>query len=81
MQNPPGDNASWRVDQLTVTEETRTAESYSVSKRGNVTFTIGEKGDADRYENGQLNKPTFVGLMETFFKIPNSQNMKKQVQT
>lgn len=66
-------DGNWKVDQTITTVETSTTESYKdvVSGEGLV-FTLGEQGDGERYANGDIKKPTFVGLMETAFRIPYS---------
>lgn len=69
---PPEDEGEWKTEIATTIKDTITTEQYEESTRGNVKFTIGEKGDGKRYENKQIKEPTFVGLMETGFRIPNS---------
>lgn len=70
---PPGNEGEWKTNQTITTKTTTTTEKYEESIRGDVTFTVGEKGDGRKYERGELENPTFVGLMETGFKIPNSE--------
>ena len=68
-----GENeGSWRTDQsITITEES-TLQNYAESSRSDVEITLGNRGDGERYANGEISEPTFVGLMETEFRIPYS---------
>ena len=69
---PEGDG-SWKTNQTTTTVETSTTESYKdVGSGEGLVFTLGEQGDGERYENGEIDEPTFVGLMETEYRIPYS---------
>lgn len=61
---------SWRTDQSITITETTTNQTYSESSRTDVEITLGNRGDGARYANGEISEPTFVGLMETEFRIP-----------
>ena len=66
-------DGNWKVDQTITTVETSTTESYKdVGSGEGLVFTLGEQGDGERYENGEIDEPTFVGLMETEYRIPYS---------
>ncbi len=73
---PTGGSAgSWKVNQTSTVINKVTTETFEESVRGDVIITLGERGDGERYANGEITSPTFVGLMETEFKIPNSTRM------
>ena len=66
-------DGNWKVDQTITTVETNTTERYQEIGSGEgVQITLGEQGDGERYENGEIDEPTFVGLMETEYRIPYS---------
>lgn len=69
---PSGDEATWKENITYTTQNTSTTEKYEESVRGDVIFNLGESGDGRRFENGELEEHTFVGLMETKFKLPNT---------
>lgn len=69
---PSADEATWKEDITYTTQNTSTTEKYEESVRGDVVFNLGEAGDGRRFENGELDEQTFVGLMETKFKLPNT---------
>lgn len=72
-ETPPEGDGSWKTNQTTTIVETSTTESYEESVRGDVSFDVlGKQGDGERYANGEIDEPTFVGLMETEFRIPYS---------
>lgn len=71
-EEPSGDEGEWKVDITTTVTTTTSSEEYRESVRGDVTFIIGEKGDGQKYENEEIFEPTFVGLMETPFEVPNT---------
>ncbi len=71
-EEPSGDEGEWKVDITTTVTTTTSSEEYRESVRGDVTFIIGEKGDGQKYENEEISEPTFVGLMETPFEVPNT---------
>lgn len=76
-EEPSGDEGEWKVDITTTVTTTTSSEEYRESVRGDVIFTVGEKGDGQRYEDGQISEPTFVGLMETPFEVPNTGRQEK----
>ena len=63
---------TWKTDQTYNISNTSSETKYEETSRSDVTFTLGESGDGERYKNGEISEPTFVGLMETEFKIPYS---------
>ena len=74
---PTEDEGNYRTNITSTITTTTTTEEYKQGKRGDVTFTVGEKGDGKRYEDGQIPEPTFVGLMETGFQIPNTERKEE----
>lgn len=68
----PSDAGSWNTNQSKVTSDKTTEVTYEEGIRGDVKIIVGESGDSIRYANGEIQLPTFVGLLETEFKIPNS---------
>lgn len=71
-ESPPSGEGSWKTN-ITNTNKTITqTNKYSESNRTDVTFILGEKGDGQKYKDGTIEIPTFVGLMETPFRIPNT---------
>ena len=72
-ETPPEGDGNWKTNQTTTIVETSTTESYEETSRGDVSFEVlGQQGDGERYANGEIDEPTFVGLMETEFRIPYS---------
>lgn len=71
-EKKPEGYGSWKTNQKTTVVETSTTLTYEESVREDVKFIIGESGDGERFANGEINEPTFVGLMETPLKQPNS---------
>lgn len=71
-ESEPAGSGSWKTDQVETLENETTNTSYRESYREAVKLIVGERGDSERYANGQISEPTFVGLMETEFDIPNS---------
>ncbi len=71
-EEPAGNEGEWRANQTITTVETKTIEKYEESTRGDVVDIIGEPEDAERYENNEIDTPTFVGLMATSFRLPNT---------
>ena len=71
-ENEPAGEGSWRTDQNRHINTSMENVSYEEGVRGDVKITLGQSGDAERYENGEISQPTFVGLMETDFRIPYS---------
>lgn len=61
----------WITNHTINTIETVETVKY-LGKAEDVTFTLGQRGDAQRYANGEIEEPTFIGLMETEFRIPYS---------
>ena len=61
----------WITNHTINTIETVETVKY-LGKAEDVTFTLGQRGDAERYANGEIEEPTFIGLMETEFRIPYS---------
>ena len=70
-QRPTG-TGSWRSDQYIKNEYETINEIYEEGTSAGVRITLGQAGDGERYKNGEISEPTFVGLMETEFKIPYS---------
>ena len=69
---PPGEEGSWKTNIVEVVDRTTEKILYAELPRENVKIILGESGDAEKYKNGQISEPTFVGLMETKFRIPYS---------
>ena len=69
---PPGEEGSWKTNIVEVVDRTTEKVLYDELPRENVKIILGESGDAEKYKNGQISEPTFVGLMETKFRIPYS---------
>ena len=61
-----------KTNQVETLENETTNTSYRESYREAVKLIVGEKEEIQRDANGQISEPTFVGLMETEFDIPNS---------
>lgn len=76
-ETPPSGEGSWREDIERQTQNSVTTDKYEEAVRGDVVFKVGESGDGRRYEKGQIDEPTFVGLMETAFKVPNSERYEE----
>lgn len=69
---PGGRGEIWKVNQTNTIIDKVTTEIFEESVRGDVIITLGESGDGERYANGEIEAPTFIGLMETEFRIPYS---------
>ena len=69
---PAGEEGSWKTNIVEVVDRTTEKVLYDELPRENVKIILGESGDAEKYKNGQISEPTFVGLMETKFRIPYS---------
>lgn len=85
---PSGDTGSWTTNKVTKIDSNRTTTKYKEGTRGNVEYKGGKKGDQgvtvnpNSYKNKEKrevkdnfyvdDKTTFVGLMDDFFRIPNS---------
>lgn len=68
-----GESGVWKTDQEIIYDEVTNTSIYEEGVRGDVDFSrLGQKGDNVRYENGQIEEPTFVGLLDTQFKLPFS---------
>lgn len=63
---------SWKTNQSEKYENSYYETLYEEATRGDVKIILGEQGDGERYKNGEIEIPTFVGLMETRFRIPYS---------
>lgn len=74
---PEEEIGSWKTNQLKTTTSTSYSTSYKEGTKGDVKFILGERGDAEKYKNKEIEEPTFVGLMETEFKIPHSTRKEK----
>ena len=72
-QEPAAEEGEWKVNQSITTTDSTTTQNYVESVRGDVTFTIGEYGDGDK----DLETPTFIALLETGFKIPNTETYEE----
>lgn len=68
----PSGAGSWKTNQSKVISDKTTEVRYEEGIRGDVKIIVGESGDSIRYTNGEIQQPTFVGLLETEFRIPNS---------
>lgn len=66
---PATGSGNWKVDQKLEITDTQTTVSYE-EVPGELEFTLGEQGDGEKYANGEIDEPTFIGLMETEFRIP-----------
>lgn len=69
------EEGEWKTDQIyTEVEEVTTVQYEPIPTANNEDFTLnlGQSGDGARYANGEIEEPTFVGLMETEFRIPYS---------
>ena len=71
-QVEPPSIGSWRTEQTKHVLEEVTTISYEEIPSEGATYILGQAGDGERYANGEIDEPTFVGLLETEFKIPNS---------
>ena len=78
-ENVPSEGVTgvWKTNQTKTTTSTSYSTSYKEGTKGEVTFILGERGDAEKYKNKEIEEPTFVGLMETEFKIPHSTRKEK----
>ena len=78
-ENAPSEGVTgvWKTNQTKTTTSTSYSTSYKEGTKGEVTFILGERGDAEKYKNKEIEDPTFVGLMETEFKIPHSTRKEK----
>ena len=65
-------SGTWKTDQKIVTEVETNINAFAPGISSGVDVNIGQRGDAERFANGTISEPTFVGLMETEFKIPYS---------
>lgn len=85
--NPPaGESVSWNTNKYREITTDRTGTTYKEKIRSNVEYKGGEKGDQgvtpDSYKDKEKrkvkdkfnidSKTTFVGLLDDFFRIPNS---------
>lgn len=67
-----GENeGSWKTNYTINSKDIITTSKYTAIP-GEGKFILGEVGDAERYRNKDISKPTFIGLMETEFIIPYS---------
>lgn len=85
---PPGDTGSWTTDKNIAIDTDKTTTEYKEGTRGDVIDKTGDKGSQgvtpDSYEKNTQNpkyvkkkfrtdsKTTFLGLLDDFFRIPNS---------
>ena len=69
---PQGDG-EWKTNGTKTTEiiTESTAFQKMPSQKG-LTYTLGERGDSTKYQLKQIPSPTFIGLMETKYRIPYS---------
>lgn len=79
QQELTGDQTgSWRVNQVKTYNDVTNSSVFEEGVRGDVDFSrLGQKGDSERYANGQIDEPTFIGLMETRFDIPYSTRVEE----
>ena len=71
-ESAPAGAGSWKTNQSINVREENTTESYAEVSRGDVKIILGKQGDGERYANGEIEEPTFIGLMETEYRIPYS---------
>lgn len=71
-ESAPYGEGSWKTHQTNTIDDTTTNVKYEELLKDNISFTLGKRGDAERYKKGEINKPTFIGLMETKYRIPYS---------
>ncbi len=70
---PEGESGSWKTDQEIIYNEVTNTNVFEEGVRGDVDFSVlGQKGDNVRYANGEIEEPTFVGLLDTEFDLPLS---------
>lgn len=85
---PPGDTGSWTTNKKTTIDTNKTTTEYKEATRGDVIDKTGDKGSqgvtTDSYEKNKKDlkyvkkkfrtdsKTTFLGLLDDFFRIPNS---------
>ena len=62
---------SWKTNYTINSKDISTTSEY-ITIPGEGKYILGEVGDAERYENKDILEPTFIGLMETEFRIPYS---------
>lgn len=68
----PGTSGTWITGRSKHVREEITTETWDEGTRDAVEIIVGERGDGQRYQNGDIDTPTFIGLMETEFRIPNT---------
>lgn len=68
----PSGSGTWRTDQYIKNEYETINETYEEGTSAGVRIILGQAGDGEKYKNGEISEPTFVGLMETEFRIPYS---------
>ena len=67
------ETGTWIENQVKNYNDTTTSIVYEEGVKGEVDYSrLGQQGDAERYKNGEITEPTFIGLMETEFRIPYS---------
>lgn len=67
----PATSGTWITGRTKYIQETIVTDKWEESWRSDVEIILGEVGDGLKYQNGEIDKPTFLGLMETSFRIPN----------
>lgn len=68
----PGTSGTWITGRSKHVQVQITTETWDEGTRDAVEIIVGERGDGQRYQNGDIDTPTFIGLMETPFRIPNT---------
>ena len=71
-ERKPSGEGTWKTNQNRHIDSSIDNVFYEEGTRGDVKLTLGQAGDGERYRKGEISEPTFVGLMETEYKIPYS---------
>ena len=71
-EKSPAGAGSWRTNQYIKNEYETINDIYEEGTSSGVRIILGKSGDGKRYKNGEISEQTFVGLMETEFRIPYS---------
>lgn len=67
------ETGTWVTNKVKRYNDTTNNTIYEKFQTTDVDFSrIGARGDAKRYQNGEISEQTFIGLMETKFTIPYS---------
>ena len=68
----PSTSGTWITGRTKYIQETEVREKWEEAWRTEVKIILGERGDGQKYQDGDIDTPTFIGLMETPFRIPNT---------